>query len=194
MNKQIAITKINNKNVLAYIEDNTIYDILMEDSDENVGDIYIAKVKNIIKNINAAFVQISNEKLAYLSLKRNNLKNIHNEDEILVQVKKAAIKTKQAVVSDNIEFVGKYVVLSLLDREKKISSKIHDSKVIDELSILLNDLKEIPYGLILRTNTQKSDIEEIKKEAYLLSKKMDEMLNKSKYSKALSKIYRLIRK
>ena len=75
-----------------------------------LGNIYVGIVKDIAKNINAAFIQFTKEQKGYLSLEnvnpiflnRKNTDKICEGDYILVQVEKEPIKTKDAVLTTNI--------------------------------------------------------------------------------------------
>ena len=88
----------------------------IEEDRSLIGNIYVGKVKNIVKNINAAFVEIKKGVLCFLPLseaedaiyttpKQNEKLNIG--DELLVQVLKDGIKTKAPVVSTNQNFTGR---------------------------------------------------------------------------------------
>ena len=92
------------------------------DEDSLLGNIYIGRVENVVQNIRAAFVKISPEQTCYLSL--DDLKNAHFTkklsarkeivagDELLVQVEREALKTKEPAVTANLSFAGKYAVLT----------------------------------------------------------------------------------
>ncbi len=76
-----------------------------------VGAIYIGKIKNVVKNINAYFVEIEKGEICFLSfakaknvhvLNRTNDGRLLEGDEIIVQVERDAQKTKQASVTTNI--------------------------------------------------------------------------------------------
>ena len=66
--------------------------------------IYVGKVKNVVPSINAAFVEIEKGKMGFLPMKQAKNPIIVNRkydgkivagDEILVQIEKEAIKTKE---------------------------------------------------------------------------------------------------
>ena len=91
--------------------------------DSILGNIYVGKVRNIVKNIHAAFVEFQKGQMGYLSLDTSCVP-IHTDgvpfqpgrvligDEIIVQVSGEAVKTKPPTLSGKIELTGKYVVLS----------------------------------------------------------------------------------
>lgn len=120
---------------LVYNEDKLI-DIEVASLEESLlNSIHIAKVKNIVKNIDAAFLELENGELVYYSLKTNikhnftnqkNNTNINEGDDILVQIIKEAAKTKQASASAGINLSGKYIVVGLGESRIKFSSKIKD--------------------------------------------------------------------
>ena len=105
------------------------------DEDSLLGNIYIGRVENVVQNIRAAFVKISPEQTCYLSL--DDLKNAHFTkklsakkeivagDELLVQVEREALKTKEPAVTANLSFAGKYAVLTSGNRRLGISSKLN---------------------------------------------------------------------
>lgn len=106
---------MDNTRIITYIKDGVLADALYEDgrmmelsliSKENgsiLGNIYIGKVKNIVKNIQAAFVEIEHGMLCYLPLedarypvytKPKKGKELAQGDELLVQVSREAVKTR----------------------------------------------------------------------------------------------------
>ena len=93
-----------------------------------LGNIYLGKVKNIVRNIRAAFIEISNGKMCYYPINENlnpimsnaNTEDSNNSlksmlkigDELIVQVTKEGVKSKAPVVSSNINLTGRYVALT----------------------------------------------------------------------------------
>jgi ribonuclease G len=91
------------------MKDDRIFQMNFEGSSASqVGNIYIGKVQHIVKNINAAFIDIGEELPAFYSLENNkcHLFTDHKKhgalkegDEIIVKIKKDAVKTKSPVCS-----------------------------------------------------------------------------------------------
>ena len=128
--------------------------------------IYIGKVKNVVPSINAAFVEVTNGKMGFLPMKNAKNPIIVNRkydgrivagDEILVQIEKEGIKTKDPGLTCNLSFTGKYCVLTTGKLGMGFSSKL-DRNTKDYLKEILdnwnieNILQEEKVGLVVRTN------------------------------------------
>lgn len=101
-----------------------------------IGYIYVAKVKNVLQNIQAYFVEIENKEICFLPfseaqnaycLNRNITGQLVQGDEILVQVTKDAIKTKQTSVTCNITKPGADFVFTVGNNTLGISNKLSKS-------------------------------------------------------------------
>lgn len=102
-----------------------------------LGTICVGRVRNIVKNINAAFVEYRPGINGYYSLAENRFhlfadgrdgsSPLKNGDEILVQISRAAVKTKDAVLTSKLSLTGQYGVLTLDGSGLGISSKIRDA-------------------------------------------------------------------
>lgn len=158
------------------INDNRLLHVQAE-SDSNLGNIYVGKVKNILNNIGGCFVEIAPDIICFLSLddiKENSSVILVNRpfdgtikagDEPVVQVVREAIKTKLPSVTTKISFSGKYVVLSAGQTHLGISGKINEERKKEiisflQLNNLINDKRicntdeslNISYGFVVRTN------------------------------------------
>lgn len=160
----------------------------------NVGDIYIGKVKNIVKNINAAFVDIGADELCFLQLKEND--DVKMENEIAVQIVREGIRTKQPVVSRGISVAGRYLIIT----DKKginVSKKIKNIIRRKELKELLinsesdNKEKEIgKFGFIVRTNAENIDDKDIIREKEYLIQVYADIIRKEKLLPVYSALYK----
>ena len=138
-----------------------------------LGNIYIGRVSNVVKNLNAAFIQITADGgQGYYSMEKQKnpifTKKIGKKplcigDELLVQVEKEAMKTKDPVLSTNLNFTGNYLVLTTGNTKLGISSKLeHDARL--HFRELLEAHKKDEYGLIVRTNAKNAADNEILQE------------------------------
>lgn len=188
--RQIVITRMQNKLVMLFMEEEKIYDVLAGDEEQTdkpeVGDIYIGKVQNIVQNINAAFVEVKKDVICYLPLSECTDRKIRCGDELVVQIKKAAVKTKQAVVTIYPETAGRFCVVSTKNNTKGISKKIENAESQERLQNVLKEFAGEEYGLVLRTNAEQADSEEVASECRAMLADMHERMERSQYKTCFS--------
>lgn len=176
MSNKIVITRLEDKIVTSMIEEGKIVEIQCEKEEKAgiLGNIYTAKVKNIVKNINAAFIEIADGIICYYSLETNkshhyltptNRDRLVVGDEILVQISRDNVKTKQPTATSNLNLTGKYLVLTSQKHGVGISNKIKDVERVKELKKLAKQFMSPEFGMIFRTNAELASEEEILKEA-----------------------------
>ena len=164
--------------VAALSEEERIVEIRLESDQEKsiLGNIYTGQVENIASNIQAAFVQIEPGKRCYYSLAeaqravfsagRKGNGPLRPGDELLVQVSRDAMKGKLPALTSNLNFTGRYLVLTTGDKKFGLSSKL----ALEDryrLSGWLKEEAERPdkeFGIIVRTNAADASKEEILKE------------------------------
>ena len=101
---KLLITKQGDRLITAWTEDGRICRLQAEplEGDGILGNIYVGKVRNIVKNINAAFVEFRKGQMGYLPLQASSCpiatdSVVHGQgrvligDEILVQVEREAV-------------------------------------------------------------------------------------------------------
>lgn len=169
IDKKLIITKYQNKIVTMLFENKEIVELHVFNDEQKgvqVGDIYVGRVKNIVHNIQAAFVEIGDGIECYYSLhenktpiftKKNGKKPLCIGDELLVQVTKEAVKTKVPTVNCELNFVGKYVILTSGDTRIGVSNKLNKDES-ERLSQIASPYGTSDFGLIVRTNAK--DIED----------------------------------
>ena len=164
--------------VAALSEEERIVEIRLESDQEKsiLGNIYTGQVENIAANIQAAFVQIEPGKRCYYSLAeaqravfsagRKGNGPLRPGDELLVQVSRDAMKGKLPALTSNLNFTGRYLVLTTGDKKFGLSSKLA-LEDRHRLSGWLKEEAERPdkeFGIIVRTNAADASKEEILKE------------------------------
>lgn len=207
--------------VSLYLKENRIEEIhySCDDSKYQIGDIYVAKVIHVAKNLNAAFVEITPGMKGFLPF--DKVKNpimvnrefdgrVLEQDEIVVQIEKAAVKTKEAVVTTMLNLVNPYFVISLnnkkigysneLSKENKTFIKNYLSTEMSKDFMLKEDghlqWKE-EFGLVFRTewkellNTTADDHLRTVINTFLLPyvQKMKEILQFSKHRTCYTSLY-----
>ena len=152
--------------------------IFQENSTSYIGNIYIGYVRDVVKNIEAAFVEFCEDMVGYLSLKnvnpvflnRKNTNKVCEGDNIIVQVAKDKIKTKDAVLTGNFELAGRFVVITHGKTGISVSAKIRDEQYKKEIREKLTNFMEnrLPdmnrYSVIVRTEGYHAGLPEIQKE------------------------------
>ncbi|MDN3020211.1 Rne/Rng family ribonuclease [Paenibacillus sp. BSR1-1] len=153
-----------------------------------VGNIYFGTVTKVLPGMNAAFIDIGEEKNAYLH--RDNLssyilstekqKNIssfvHQGEKLLVQVDKDATGTKGPKVTGIIEIQGSNLIYMPKGHYIAVSKKIADERQNAALKRLGSRLKTEEEGIIFRTSSLNSIEEEIIVELNFLRSQYQELL------------------
>ncbi len=163
-----------------------------EESQSLLGNIYIGKVQNVLKNINAAFVDLGGGRMGYYSLAENRIhlfadslpalcpgRKVKQGDELVVQVARDAVKTKDPVLSCYLNFTGKYAVLTMGKPQIGFSTRIRDEKWKNDVRQFLNGLKDERFGIIVRTNAMDVPKETIGREVLALKERMEGLLSKA---------------
>ncbi len=203
MGYKIAITKYKNS-ILSFMTDGKRMVQMNFDPVEGqhiYGNVYVGKVKNIVKNIKAAFVEIADGTMCYLSLdkyeapifvKHGNSSDIKVGDELLVQVSREGLKTKAPTVTTGISLTGRYLVLTGQDPTAAVSKKIEDHSIRKRLKKIAESICTEQYGVILRTNAAEVEEEVLLREAQTLASLYGQILHKGSYSACFSCIYEAV--
>ncbi len=153
-----------------------------------LGSIYIGKVKNIVKNINAAFVEIEGGNMCYLPLSKPQYPIYCNGmarervcigDEIMVQIERENVKTKSPTVTCNLNLTGKYVVLTHGITKIGISAKIKDKDERIRLKSIVEHYGTEQYGFVIRTNCYGVKKERLEKEIQTLQSAYLRLVNQA---------------
>jgi len=158
-----------------------------------VGNIYLGKVENILPSLDAAFIDIGEDKNAFLYVNEVGLDiDVDNAEEIpkkiqyvlkpkqmiLVQVTKDPMKTKGARLTTFISIPGRYLVLAPFNRGIGVSRKLYGEER-DKLKKIVEEVKSEDYGLIVRTAAREADKIKLKKDFKQLIKKWNYIRKKA---------------
>jgi len=187
MGSSIIVVRSGDRIITSLFEDKDMITVRSDRSEKKaaVGNIYLGKVRNIVKNINAAFVEISGKEICYLSLNENpdpifadqKKHPIRVGDEVIVQIAKDATKTKALNGTTNISLTGRYAVLVRGKNTVGVSSKISDEAERNRLKDLVKPYTGADYGFIVRTNAAFVPEEELKAEVERLKKDYASIIN-----------------
>ncbi len=182
MGNTLLITKLNRNDICciatALYSGQRLVEITLEPLNQQsiLGNIYVGRVKNIVKNLNAAFIEIAPGMPCYypldemkrpLFVKKINSPRLVQGDEVVVQVSKENSKSKPPKVTTNLNFTGKYLVLSSENTQIGFSKKLEEQKR-EELKQELCFGNPGEWGVIVRTNAADASKEEILEEYELL--------------------------
>lgn len=199
-NANIVITEYKNRICALGFKQNQLEELHVDTQESLLNSIYIAKVKNISKNINAAFVELYDGQMAFLPLDdvigcsfiTSDDGRLREGDEIPVQVIKEAVKTKDPVVTTKLSIRGAYCVVSL-DKRKggfQFSKKLSAGKKEALKETLADFVLPADYAVVIRTGADQLDsYEELKAELTALISTMDDIVLKAKTRTCFSLIY-----
>lgn len=189
MKRKILIEKESGMIRTFLIEDDDIVEIhsVPETNGTNnlhaVGDIYVGRVKNIVANIGAAFIEIAPGINCYFDLcesgkalftKKTGNKPLCIGDELVIQISREAVKTKAPTVSASFSLTGRYAVLTHGNTRIGVSSKIPRS-LREEFKERLDMLRNESFGIIVRTNAKDADFQDVLDEIMNLKKEYEHL-------------------
>lgn len=197
---ELFINKQENLKKIALVENGKLIELYEQTEDEirNEGNIYIGIVKDIVKGMASAFVDIGTEKNSFIHLsdllpkidetKQNKDNNINIEqivktgDKILVQVKKDSNAKKGARISKHINLPSKFIALmpntDIITISQKIENKEEQKRLIN---LVKNNLSK-GNGAIIRTSAEGKE-EEIVEDIKRIEKKWNEINEAAKQYK-----------
>jgi len=143
------------RNEYLVVEDEKLMEIVRNNN--IIGNIYVGKVKDVKKAVRASFINIEEDKLAYLEIGSDN--KLMPGDDVLIEVKKNKSAEKSYFSTANVSFNGYNFILT---KNKKIhlSNKITDKKERERILNYLSKYKEKEYGFVVRAKAvYKEDIE-----------------------------------
>lgn len=164
------------------VEKNSLVEFHLGKQDDNklVGNVYRARVMDVLQGMEAAFVNIGVEKNGYLYVKDALPKEklytntdykiseiVKSGEEIIVQVEKEPFENKGPKVSTHIEIPGRYLVLTPFSNKRNVSRKISNRDEIRRLKFIGKKIMKDDIGMIFRTITEDID-ENILEEEYNL--------------------------
>ena len=172
--KELRIKVATNEKIITLIEDYKLVERYIETSDESIeGNIYIGVVKNIVPGIKAAFVDIGQDKNAFIHFEDiyKTKHEIKINEKLLVQVQKDEINQKGAKLTTNIKLTGRQIVLLPNTELITVSRKIDNDKVKEKLVEIVKENLPSEMGAIIRTSAAKATQSDILEDINRLTKK-----------------------
>ncbi len=185
---ELIIKRIEKQRKIVLVEDGKIIEYYEEGEEDhrNEGNIYIGIVRDIVKGMQAAFVDIGIEKNSLIHLKdilekkdeKKEKININQDistvikpnQKLLVQVKKDSNEKKGARISTHINLPGKYIVLMPNTDIVTVSQKIENKEEQERLIKLVRENITKGNGAVIRTSAEGKEKEIIDDIKYVESK------------------------
>jgi len=208
--KQILANTTTDETRVAIMEDNQLAEFFIDrplhGAAQVVGNIYHGKVENVLPGISSAFIDVGQEKNAYLYITdvvsdrpdRNIDRMLKRGENILVQVAKEAIGTKGMKVTMDISLPGRFLIYMPLSKHVGISRQIEDPRERERLRSVIESL-DVPGGIIVRTEAEEVDERSLKREVKYLCrlwdsvKKRADKVNKGLVHRELGLTFQIVR-
>ena len=151
MTAKIIIGATEDETRMGLVEDGRLMEYLVERAEENhlVGSIFKGRVCNVVRGIQAAFIDIGLEQNAFLYL--GDKMDVTEGQSILVQISKDARGTKGPTATREVTLPGKYVVLLPYASYIGVSRKITDKVERERLVKACEAAKPEGVGIVIRT-------------------------------------------
>ncbi|PKM49740.1 MAG: ribonuclease E/G [Firmicutes bacterium HGW-Firmicutes-7] len=195
------------------LENNIVYCALLDNRDQLIeihpeqisqhsiiGNIYIGKVSNVVKGINATFVNIGLDKDVFLQIEEGQYFIYTNDksstdspkigDELLIQITKDFYMSKAATATSMISLTGRYSVLTYKKSFIGISSKVKKIQERYRLKNIYNNVLNDEYGFIIRTNAVDISEDDLLKECDMLIATFNRIREVGKFRKSYQCVYK----
>lgn len=140
--QRIAILDTNGKLDEIYISDGT--------NSDSTGAIYKAKINNIVKGMNSAFLDLGNGQTAFLYLGETS-QTFTQGQHVIVQIVKPAVKGKVARATTKISLSSHSLVLLVNEKTIGVSKNITEEEKRMTLHKLATKIRPNGFGIIIRT-------------------------------------------
>jgi ribonuclease G len=201
MKKEIVVNRTFEETKVAVLENGKPFDLFIErrESEKILNNVYKGIVQGIVPALGSAFVDIGFGKSAYLGaseiISQRNEKNIENMvkvgQEIMLQVYKEPIKTKGPKATMDISLPGRLLIYMPLSDNIGISKNIGNRKEYDRLKNIITKIKkDIPGGIIVRTEAEEATETEIKNEVKYLTRLWSSITRRFKDAKPMSLVHK----
>lgn len=179
MTKSIVIAE--RDNIAAVLENEKVMEFFVHRGEILLGDVYLSKVDNILPSIDAAFVDVGSDKMGFLHAEdiigKGALKDkIKPNQNLIVQVVKEPTGHKGPRVTTEISLPGRFLVLMPQETGVNVSRKITSQKERARLKSVVNLIKPVGVGVIVRTEAEGQTEAEIQDDLEMLLEKWNTII------------------
>ncbi|MCR4787927.1 MAG: ribonuclease E/G [Lachnospiraceae bacterium] len=192
---KVVITDLYNTHLLFLFDNDFELQGLKAYSNSDVDTVYIGRIDEINKGLNAAFVSVGKKKSVFVPLNEIDKKLQKCGNQIPVQIKTDALKTKLPSATTEICIPGEYCVIHIGGKGIHFSKKIsNDDRKLLTASIRDISLKGLEeHGIVIRTNAvylAGKDITPLKSELKTLIRVANRIRQRSQTAKAFTVLYK----
>ena len=182
-------------NIAAVMENGKVAEFFVHRGDIILGDVYLCQVENILPSIEAAFVNVGSDKMGFLhaqdvSGKGDLQDKLKPKQKLVVQVVKEPVGHKGPRVTTEISLPGRFLVLMPNEVGINVSKKITSSKERARLKSIVNLLKPVGVGIIVRTEAENQTEADIQEDLEILLEKWNNIVTSAESMNPPSLLYR----
>jgi Rne/Rng family ribonuclease len=183
-------------NLATVFEDDQAVEFIINRGSMLLGDVYLATVENILPSIDAAFVNVGGDKMAFLHssdvhMGKGDLRNrLQPKQQIVVQIMKEPTGHKGPRVTTNISLPGRFLVLMPESKGISISRKIEQPAERSRLKSLVSSVKPQGVGIIIRTEADQQKESDIQEDLETLLERWQNIVSMTDTSKPATLLYR----
>lgn len=191
--KKIVIAE--RDNIAAVLENKKVTDFFIHRGEVLLGDVYLATVDNILPSIDAAFVNVGTDKMGFLHAQdvmgKGTLKEkLSPKQKLVVQVVKEPTGHKGPRVTTEISLPGRFLVLMPNEPGVSVSKKIENSRERARLKSIVNLIKPVGVGVIIRTEAEGQSEADIQEDLEILLEKWNNIITSAESLTPPNLIYR----
>ncbi len=180
MTKKIVISE--KDNIAAVLENDRASEFFINRGEVLIGDVYVGKVDNVLPSIEAAFVDVGLDKMAFIHtddiMGKGELKDrVKPKQKLIVQVIKEPTGHKGPRITTALSLPGRFLVLLPDETGINVSRKITSSKERARLKSIVSLLKPVGVGVIVRTEAEGQSEGEIQEDIEMLLEKWQGIIN-----------------
>lgn len=182
-------------NIAAVMENGKVSEFFVHRGEIILGDVYLAQVENILPSIEAAFVNVGSDKMGFLHAQDVTGKGalqdkLKPKQKIVVQVVKEPTGHKGPRVTTEISLPGRFLVLMPNETGINVSKKITSAKERARLKSVVNLLKPVGVGIIVRTEAEGQTEADIQEDLEILLEKWNNIVTSAESLTPPSLLYR----
>lgn len=207
--KEILVNVAHRETRIAVLDEKQLIELHVEREQRVVGNLYKARVDNVLPGMDAAFVEIGLDRNAFLYVadilpeddeeggrsRGRDRRDLHirdlvsRGDQLLVQVVKGPRGTKGSRVSTRVSLPGRFLVLMPEANNLGVSRKIDEGKERDRLKKIVQSFRETGFGVIVRTESEGRSAAELRQDYLMLTETWRSIQEKAKTTQAPALIH-----